>query len=334
MLYVFFVIMNWPLYAQNNCTICNKLKNNVVKITATFTDGKVENGFGSVIGERIDKLYIVTAKHVVYDTSPDNRTNSVKVTFSYDLGNEHTATPLNVPNTSLDISLLEVIKPTDYTWTKNYYSTTITPGTRVWFIGRGGTWYIPTGPSVGSINTISVEDEIIIDINSIQPGTSGAPLISDKGIVGLIFEDALGGAKAYSIEKVRRLIEDIWNYPWQMNSKEEENELWAKIRTANEVQYYDLVKGYLDKFPEGQFVDRIETMTWQKVLKNDRNVRVTEGRKYIWEPANGEAAAHWRRIRVGEKEAILEAFNKYVSCFPNGRNIGLAREKIRKWSNI
>ena len=219
------------VYSQNICTICEQLLNNVVRIQTTFNDGSDEHGFGFVVGERNNKLYIVTAKHVIYALdgngiiSLDKKTKSVSVTFHSDLGRDYPATLLTLPNTPLDISLLEVRKLENYLWQKNSSSTAIQTGTTVWFIGKARKWYIPTGPFSGSINQISAEDEILVDINSIAPGTSGAPLISQNGIVGLIFQDAASGAIAYPIEKVMRLIKG-WNYPWQMNpAKNSDSEL-------------------------------------------------------------------------------------------------------------
>lgn len=78
-----FVLFSHPVYCQSLCDICDKLQNNVVQITATFNDGREENGFGSVVAEKNNKLYIVTAKHVIYSlddrglVSSDNKTKSV-----------------------------------------------------------------------------------------------------------------------------------------------------------------------------------------------------------------------------------------------------------------
>lgn len=209
--------------AQNICKMCEQLKNNVVKITATFSNGKDENGFGTVVSERNNRLYIVTAKHVIYDIdqkgnpSVDNKTKSVEITFFSEQGKSYSAVLLNLSYTPLDIALLEVEKPKNYSWSKNYYSTVMERGTEVWYIGRAGKWYIPTVP--GSINEISLEDEISIDNVKVAPGTSGAPLINSEGLVGIIFEDD-ERAKAYPINKVIKLITKLWNYKWQIKLKD------------------------------------------------------------------------------------------------------------------
>jgi hypothetical protein len=227
-LFVLILLCAQSVNAQNICPICEQLRNNVVRITTVFEDGSDENGFGTVIAERNNKLYVVTAKHVVYALEdgilPDihNKTKTVSIKFFSDLGRTYPATLLSLPNTRLDINLLEVEKPEHYTWTKNYYAKNIEQGTKVWFIGRSNDWYIPTVP--GSVNSISIEDELLIDINSIQPGTSGAPLISAEGVIGLIFEVDGVTAKAYPVKKLIALI-TAWNYPWQMKPYQE-NDGW------------------------------------------------------------------------------------------------------------
>ena len=218
----------------------------------------------------------------------------------------------------MDISLIE--KPKNYSWSKDFYSKAIQNGTKVWFIGRAGKWYIPTGSFVGSVNDISSDDEILIDISSIQPGTSGAPLISADGMVGLIFEDAAGGAKAYPVDKIIKLITKTWNYEWQMNlntnitqpevseqaeqktttaNSNEEDELWAGIKAGRR---HDL-ETYLEKYPNGKYIDQIEELTWQ------------------------------RAINAAEKSKSYkeEGYKIYLRYFPTGKHKDKATEMIKKY---
>lgn len=315
-LFILFSFVYQSVYSQDLCNMCDKLKNNVVQITATFEDGKEENGFGTVIAERDNQLYIVTAKHVIYNleesglVSTENRTQSVTVKFFYDQGKDYAATLLKLPNSTLDISLLEVEKPNNYSWTKDFYSKAIPAGTKVWFIGRSGKWYIPTGSFVGSINDVSAEDEILIDINSIQPGTSGAPLISPDGMVGILFEDASGGAKAYTIEKVMNLITRTWNYPWQMNlntnvrggtepgvvgNTEAEDKAWTEI--TNETKE----KNKLEKLED--------------YVSKDKGTHMEEARKMF-------EGSLWANINKYKNQ------NAYVQHFPQGKYISQVEDKV------
>lgn len=89
--FIFFVATA-NIHAQNNCSICDKFRNNVIQLTANFDDGREENGFGTVIAEKDNELYIVTAKHVIYNldgkgfVSIDTKTKSVTVKFFSDQG--------------------------------------------------------------------------------------------------------------------------------------------------------------------------------------------------------------------------------------------------------
>lgn len=323
------------LYAQNQCNACEKLKNNVVQITAVFKDGKEENGFGTVISEVGTKLYIVTAKHVIYTLddkgfiSIDNKTTSVSIKFFSDQGKDYPATLLNLPNSALDISLLEVEKPKSYTWEKDFYSKAIQKGTKVWFIGRAGKWYIPTGSFVGSINDVSPDDEILIDINSIQPGTSGAPLISPDGLVGFIFEDAANGAKAYPIDKVIKLITKTWNYKWQMNLNlavtqpevsEKEDKAWTEIiNEKKEKNKVSKLEDYVAK-EQGAHVEEAKKMYEGMLWADIGNRRYQE--KYVQHFPEGKYIKQledkvYRNVTPG----FPLTYQFYLGLFPKGRYV-------------
>ena len=104
-----------------------------------------------------------------------------------------------------DFAIIQAPAPPDISWE----SEALAPlesikggirGEKVWFIGRSGQWYIPTIP--GSINSEKpdLNSIIQIDIVSVRVGTSGAPLITENGIIGMIFQGEIGSAPAVSIE--------------------------------------------------------------------------------------------------------------------------------------
>jgi hypothetical protein len=339
-LFVFSCLLAPRLYAQDLCTICDTLKNNVVQITTTFADGREENGFGTVIGERNAKLYVVTAKHVIYNldgqgpASPDAKPKAVVVKFFYDQGRDHPATLLQLPGTSADIGLLEVATPGDYRWARNYYATATPKGTKVWFIGRAGKWYIPTGSFAGSINEVSPEDEIIVDINSIQPGTSGAPLVSAAGMVGLIFEDTPGGARAYAIEKVRKLVTNTWNYPWQLqlspNAKPDpgtnttgnkaEDKAWTAIE--NETKDKTKLAKVEDYVAKGQGTHQEEARHLFEGLLWDNINTYKYVLKYVLHFPTGKYIRQVEDLVYRKYTAAA-----YLELFPTGRYVEEARKK-------
>ncbi len=69
---------------------------------------------------------------------------------------------------------------------------------KVWFIGRNKDWYVPTDAAIGRINKPPLMGEIYVDIYSVRPGTSGAPLITKKGIIGMIIQDS--GVEAVALD--------------------------------------------------------------------------------------------------------------------------------------
>jgi hypothetical protein len=220
-----------------------KLKNNVVKITTTFENGTDENGFGTVIAERDNKLYVVTAKHVIYDLLLQSKTKNVLVNFYNKPGENFSGSLLNLPENPADISLFVVEKPKGYSWSKKYYTNDIKKGTPVWFVGRAGEWYVPVSP--GFVN-ITIAGDILVELNSVQPGTSGAPLVTLDGIAGLICEDGSDVAKAYSADKIIKLVRESWHYEWQIKPRKVMQELhfgvgiwtWQNENFDSELSHY------------------------------------------------------------------------------------------------
>ena len=97
----------------------------------------MEHGFGFVVSERDDRLFVVTANHVVRYDEPDVTTEQVQVRFYADQGRSYPAELLDVASGDADLALLDVLKPfEDYTWEPKYSYSTPQRGDRVWFIGR------------------------------------------------------------------------------------------------------------------------------------------------------------------------------------------------------
>jgi sulfatase modifying factor 1 len=200
--------------------IAKKYRKNVVQLTVKFSDGRTEDGFGFIVGEQGDRLYVVTAEHVVRKKIPDVEAKKITARFYEKKGDDFSAKLLNLSSRSgMDIALLEVPKPSkDYKWEKNYYHTSPQFGEQVWFIGRFRDWYVPTGPSIGAVNQEPLVGILKVDIYSVQQGTSGAPLITKDGIVGMVTEDdsQTNTISALAIETIRQIVTIEWGYPWQL----------------------------------------------------------------------------------------------------------------------
>ncbi|MCP4700764.1 MAG: SUMF1/EgtB/PvdO family nonheme iron enzyme [Gammaproteobacteria bacterium] len=175
--------------------------------------GKNE-GFGFIVGERAGELYILTANHVVAAMPGENP--RIEVYFQQDQGIPAAAKVLARTGKRLDAALLRVNKPKRVTWQSGPYCTPpYDPPKPVQFIGRDRKWFVSRGRDAGQINEREPDyhGHIEISIGSVRPGVSGAPLLSGKGLIGMIIKDQVNGARAVAIDNLRRFVL-YQNYPW------------------------------------------------------------------------------------------------------------------------
>jgi hypothetical protein len=210
---------------------------NVVRIKARMKTGESKQGFGFIVGEGSDQLYIVTANHVVRGESPEEIDKNPTVIFFQDAGTEYRSDLLGteLPRQEGDLAVLRVgSPPTKIAWNTNAAAKDpVERGTDVWFVGRMGDWYVPA--QAGKVNGIKVNGTILVDALPVFPGTSGAPLISENGIVGMITTD--GGGRAFTeatpLAQIRRAM-DQWHYPWTLAVVDGTNETYrSKLRLTS-----------------------------------------------------------------------------------------------------
>jgi hypothetical protein len=198
-----------------------KLRNNVVKITAKRESGESNQGFGFIVGKQHAQFYIVTANHVVRSNRPGGASTSVKVKFYSDPGHSYKADLLETfYGKPQDFAVIQVAVPPNFSWESKALvpPEIITRGLRgedVWFIGRSGQWYIPAIPGRINSEKPDLHSIIHVDMVSVRVGTSGAPLITKNGIIGMIIQDEVGSARAVSIGAIQAAF-DEWRYPWSL----------------------------------------------------------------------------------------------------------------------
>ena len=195
----------------NESGFAESLKANVVAIRAAKT------GFGFVVGERNGLLYIVTARHVVAPDTPDAAPPTPKLRFYADQGNTYDGRLLGTNDAAHDLAVISVQKPSVVQWNRQALAPSglTTRGTRVWFVGRSDTWFVPVQPGT-IVNEAPFRDHRIeADGLPVRVGTSGAPLVSASGIVGMIVTDGADDTRALSIEFIRTAFRD-WAHPWNV----------------------------------------------------------------------------------------------------------------------
>ena len=196
------------------------LRDHVVRITANWRDGSTQHGFGFVVGERDDDLYLVTADHVVRGTLPDELAETIILTFFSHQGQEFQAKLLGTHDADRDVAVLLTERPGGFQLKPEIMrrSQEVLParGTRVWYVGRSGRWYVPSTP--GTVNSVDLDERILVDDLNVQVGTSGAPLVAAEGIAGMIIADDAGGvSRAIGIGFIERAFEH-WAHPWQLRA--------------------------------------------------------------------------------------------------------------------
>lgn len=228
------VALGWVLFTRPDLALCaqsagyelaQKLIPNVVLIRAK-RDGKTEDGgFGFIVGERDGLLYIVTANHVVRGSgSPGEADPSPTVLFSLFQGSPYRGKLLQRSSSSADLAVISVesAQLARVVWTRESLSAAHTiDQTPVWFVGREQKWFIPTSPgTVSSITEVKRNEysgpTIVVQGLQITGGTSGAPLLSVDGIIGMIVSDSsTQEVEAIPIERIEILMKE-WMFPWDV----------------------------------------------------------------------------------------------------------------------
>lgn len=199
--------------------LADAFKNNVVQLTVKLDDGHQQYGFGFIVAEQSGSLYVVTAGHVVRTDDPDVKVESVKAQFYSARGKSSTARALDLFESDLDLAVLEVQKPSsDFKWNPNTEAPSVDRGDKVWFIGRNREWYVPTDEGgAGAISRLEpFERELMAEIHTVRPGTSGAPLFSETGIVGMIIQDETDEVAAVKIKAIKHYVKEKWRQPWDL----------------------------------------------------------------------------------------------------------------------
>jgi hypothetical protein len=203
--------------------LATRLTQNVVQIRAKWAGGS-RDGFGFVFGERDGLIYIAAANHVVRG-GRDEIDRTPTVVFSRSQGTPYSGKLLETSSRLADLAIItiETENVSGLNWTKEVLAatTSVLPGSDVWFIGLDRKWFVPVVPgrvsTVNDVNRIEYSGAVISAGGlNINVGTSGAPLISNDGIVGMIVSDSnRQEVEAIPIERIEAFIRD-WEQPWQL----------------------------------------------------------------------------------------------------------------------
>jgi len=216
-MFIYFIIWANTAFPQAfSQEFFNNLKELVVSITVETEYGVENHGFGIVVSDFRDvygldrssaSVLIITANHIVRDSYGKNITKNIKVRYYSDKFNLYDAALPDMYDKTYDLAFIAADKPENFETVRLVLGNenNLKFGNPVWFIGRSGRWFLPRTP--GEIKSVNNGNSILINNLDILPGTSGAPLISSTGIIGMIISDeSRSVSKAISIFKIRQVV--------------------------------------------------------------------------------------------------------------------------------
>lgn len=202
------------------------LRGNVVHITGTVNNDS-KNGLGFIVGENQNELFIVTANHVVrpMDPGPGQAiAQTAQVEFLHAQGELKVAKIIPVSEEKFDLAVLSVPRPPDFKWQKKAIGKPeLEPSDKIWTIDADRSWTVSS-----EAGTIYKSDPAQITTSGLKvlPGHSGAPLISQSGIIGMIFSDEThGNAYAYPLEVIESRVAE-WGKPWDLEDNYSGTNKW------------------------------------------------------------------------------------------------------------
>ena len=196
-----------PIAAQDDALtpLTESLKKNVVAVRANFAEGENEKGFGFIVGEQNNLLYVVTAAHVVRGVDKDKNAQSIRLKFYTDLRWYEASFVYHWDKE--DLALLELAKPASLTnWRRDCADLQPRTYQKVRFIGQHGNEPNWVDPGLDGNIYQDNDPELNFAIGTIRPGTSGAPLITARGIVGMITKDDIGSSTALKLTQIQKLL--------------------------------------------------------------------------------------------------------------------------------
>ena len=195
--------------------LANSLKGNVVRIAVKWPND-LKTGFGFVVGEREGFIYIVTANHVVRGDNPTEVDNTPTLYFFQDQGKEYKGELLatSLSRAQGDVAVIRVPPPIGFSWRRDVRAV-VAParGMDAWFVGLQGEWRVPARP--GAISEGAALNNTIRFEVPVRAGSSGAPLLLESGIAGMILTEGDVFGEATPLDTIQRAFGE-WMYPWQL----------------------------------------------------------------------------------------------------------------------
>jgi hypothetical protein len=201
-----------PADAPTGEKLAYNVRDLTVQITSFHGQDIAAEGYGLVVAQRGDVVTIVTADHVVRD--PDGAEyGQVRVAFYTDQAHPQTATVLDLrlPPAYGDLAALEVRKPGFRMTQPPIAQLPLTQGERAWRVGKQRGWTPGNIPGVFT----GTERTIWLGFDNLDTprGSSGGPIVVEKGLVGMVTDDHSGRALVLPINIIANFFREK-GLPW------------------------------------------------------------------------------------------------------------------------
>ena len=188
--------------------LAERLLTNVV----TINNAGREAGTGLIIGSLDEERFILTANHVVASLSDINGGSSAsRLQIKRCDGEQQEAAPFSADarivfaDTERDFAVVEVTSASDNSLTRILaLDDKSAPPTPVWTVGKGGTC------AMGSGQIYRARDEngvLFVDLPGGYGGTSGAPVATDRGVIGMVLSEA--GAAVVKVRSIDQILQGL-----------------------------------------------------------------------------------------------------------------------------
>jgi hypothetical protein len=212
--------MTQPANAPQGEKNAYEFRANTVQIRSSRAgkqDDELEAGYGFVVAVRGDIVTLVTADHVVRD-GDGVIYGQTTVEFFADPGHPVVANLLGyrIPRQYGDLAVIEVIKPSFALQRTPAAPLPLNEGTEAWRIGKWGGWTPSNRPGVfvGKRKTIWLG----FDNLDTPRGSSGGPVLTDTGLVGMVTDnDQFGPALVLPINVISDFLAEN-RLPWTLSS--------------------------------------------------------------------------------------------------------------------
>ena len=142
----------------------------------------------------------------------------------------------------------------------------------MWFIGRDEEWYVPAANGLISSPNPNADGWLDADMPNLRPGSSGGPLVTNTGIIGMVKAKSIDDTRVLSIECIKNAVRD-WGYQWELVNANESSSI---VRPDDKSK--DLVgrSNWLPVTGSWQFSDGAATQTEETAQPGLAVIRGTE----------------------------------------------------------